>query len=710
MWWPDVPDGFGSRLRGIRSRHRISSFGTWILLAAAAAGLLLGPLRGVSEAVPLLRFLAAIALFMVPGAVVSRRFLRGCLSGAATLPVAFVVSSSVFALLGVPMLILHRSLETYLWVAGAVVALALVMVIVDVVRLEPPAERNGWGGYPVLLWVPFALAGTTLALISRTTTPNAYDDIWVYIAWVREFANAEGLALREPYFGEPLGGLSRAHINGWLLQQAALARVTGIDPVRLVLDYLAPTLIFVALLAFYALARTLLKSEAGALLAGCLYALFFLVYMSPSVRTFGGEFVARIAEDKFAARFVFLPVALVAAALFLESRRLRYLALFTLVCWSVVAVHPIALAVLAVTMAGFGLAYVAVNYRERAAWTGMVALATAISSVLLVPAAIFLAGGSHAAVLYSADINSTDPRVLANMVFVRPEWKHILELGGGSYIMHPYVILNPVIATAYLLGLPFLAFRLRSGPAAPLLFGVVVFTAFLVYVPPVATFVGNEIIIPGQLWRLSWPIPLAALLTLGWMAWAATTYAQSRLDRLGLPQAAVRLAPVAAALALLAVTTVPSVAGAELYRADDRLGQGVGAPYDQIFTWMQENITTPSVVLAPDAENTLIPAYSASANVVSLRGYAILNNERELEKRLGRRIEIPQRVRDVHSFFSGTTFEESYHILRRYEVDYVLIWANTPFARQLAGLPGFERVKSTDRYRLFKVNSERLGG
>lgn len=703
-------------MRRFRLTYRIRSLDTWVLLAAAAAGLLLGPLRGVFEMVPLVRFLAAIVLFMAPGVIAARRLLDGRLSGAATLPVAFVVSSSVFALLGVPMLILHRSLEAYLWVAGAVIALSLVAAVVNVVRFEEPPEEEsregkaGRGEYPVLLWAPFALSGAALALISRTTTPNVYDDIWVYIAWVREFMGADGLALREPYFGESLGGLSRAQINGWLLQQAALSRVSGIDPVRLVLDYLAPTLIFVALLAFYALARTLLKSEAAALLAGCLYALFFLVYMSPSVRTFGGEFVARIAEDKFAARFIFLPVALVAAALFLESRKLRYLALFTLVCWSVVAVHPIALAVLAVTMAGFGLAYVAANYREWAAWTGMAALAAAISSVLLVPAVIFLAGGSHASILYSADINSTDPRVLANMVFVRPEWKHILELGGGSYIMHPYVILNPVIAAAYLLGLPFLAFRLRSGPAAPMLFGVLLFTAFLVYVPSVATFVGNEVVIPGQLWRLSWPIPLAALLTLGWVAWEATSYAQSRLGRLGFPRVAVRLVPLAAALALLAAATTPSVAGADLYRAGDRLGQRMGDPYDPIFTWMRENITTPSVVLAPDAENTLIPAYSASANVVSLRGYAVLGNLRELEQRVGGRIEVPRRVGDVYRFYSGTTFEDSYRILRRYETDYVLIWANTPFERQLTGLPGFERVKSTERYSLFRVNLERLGG
>lgn len=699
-------------MRGTRPAHRTRPPDVWVLVAAAVALLVLGPLRGVSETAPVVRFLAVAVLFMVPGVIFGRWLLDGRLSGAATLPVAFVVSSSAFALLGVPMLILHRSIEAYIWIAGTVVAAALVTAAVNVVQTKrrenkPPAEIDVRTGYPALLWVPFALAGVALAWISRATRPNVYDDMWVYIAWVREFMTADGLALHEPYFGDPLGGLSRAQINGWLLQQAALARVSGIDPVNLVLDYLAPTLVFVTLLAFYALARTLLKNEAAALLTGCLYALFFLVFMSPSVRSFGGELVARIAEDKFAARFIFLPVALVAATLFLENRRMRHLALFTLVCWSVVAVHPIALAVLAVMMTGFGLAYVATNIRRWAAWTGMATLAAAISTVLLIPAVLFLTGGSFASLLYSADINSTDPRVLANMVFVRPEWKHILELGDGFYIMHPYVILNPAIAAAYLLGLPFLAFRLRGGPAAPLLFGVLVFTAFLVYVPPVATFVGNEIIIPGQLWRLSWPIPLAALLTLGWMAWETTAYVRSRPGRPVVSHGALRLTSLAA-LTLL-VAAIVSVAGMNLYRAGYEFEPGARNSHDPIFTWMRKNITTPSVVLAPDADNTLIPAYSASADVVSLRGYAVLDNLQELEQRLGERIEAPPRVRDVQRFYSGVTLEEGYRILRRYEVDYVLIPSNPTFEQQLTNLPGFEPVKKTEDYSLFRVNPNRLG-
>jgi hypothetical protein len=65
---------------------------------------------------------------------------------------------------------------------------------------------------------------------------------------VRESLDAGNGAFREPYFGGHAGD-SRAQINGWLFEQAALSRVSGIDPVDLVLGYLT------SLLAFSALAR-----------------------------------------------------------------------------------------------------------------------------------------------------------------------------------------------------------------------------------------------------------------------------------------------------------------------------------------------------------------------------------------------------------------------------------------------------------------------
>jgi hypothetical protein len=691
-----------------------------IVLASAGAMILVGPLRGLFEAYPLVPFAGALFLFVMPGLLVSHWFFADRLSGAALVPVSFVMSAGILGLLGVPVLMAHLSFDAYLWVIGAVLAASLAAAMIVAVRRRQPEEEREAPDEPSRrwLWVPFLLLGAALVAACRVKVPHPYNDMWVYLAYVRDFLEADRLALREPYFGE-VTELSRAQINGWLLQQAALSRVSGIDPVVLVLEYLAPTLVFVALLAFYALARTLMKSEAAALLSGCLYALFFLLYLEPSVFTFGGEFISRIAEDKFAARFLFLPVSLAFAIAFVESRRPRYLVAFAFTCWSVMTAHPVGLAIIGLCVAGFGLVHVALNWRRREAWTTMVSLAVALWSVALVPALYVLGtGNSLTAVLSDADINSHDPDVLANMVFVKPWWKHILELEDGSYIMHPSLILNPVILTALVLGLPFLLWRLRRSLAAQLLLGVLLLATFVCYVPPVATFVGDRIVLPGQLWRLAWPIPLAAVLTLGWVVWSATRLAENGLIRLGAPRGVTRFLPLVLVAGLMAAAWSPAAEGArDVYRTGEAAGPVGRSCLNPIFPWLGDNLARPSVVLAPDLENTCIPAYSAAANVVSLRGGSILGVLPELEERTGGRVEVPQGVSDVRTFFHGPTDEEMVGILRRYGVDYVMIPTRSRLGERqrsrlyerLASMPLFTETNAPGQgYALFVVDHRKL--
>jgi hypothetical protein len=694
-----------------------------VVLASAAAMVVVGPLRGLFEANLIFPFAGALFLFVMPGLLVTHWFFADRFSGAAVVPVSFVISAGILGLAGVPVLLAHLSFDAYLWVVGVVLSAFLAAAMISAFRRRPPEETNDdaprepsrWW-----LWVPFLLLGAVLVAACRWKVPHPYNDVWVYLAYVRDFLEAESLALREPYFGE-VAELSRSQINGWLLQQAALSRVSGIDPVTLVLDYLAPTLAFVSLLAFYALGRTLMKSEAAALLAGCLYALFFLFHLEPTVFSFGGEFISRIAEDKFAARFLFLPVSLAFAFAFVESRQPRYLAAFAFTCWSVMTAHPVGLAIIGLCVAGFGLVHVALNWRRREAWTTTVSLAVALWSVVLVPALYVLGtGNSLTAVLSDADINSHEPEVLANMVFVKPWWKHILELEDGYYIMHPSLILNPMILAAYLLGLPFLLWRLRRSLAAQLLFGTLVLAAVVCYVPPVATFVGDRIVLPGQLWRLAWPIPLAAVLTLGWAGYGATRLAERGLIGLGAPRGATRLLPLLLVAGLMAAAWPTAAEGArDLYRTGDEAGPVGRSCVDEIFPWLGRAMDGPSVVLAPDLENTCIPAYSADANVVSLRGGSILGVLPELEERTGGRVEVPQGVSDVRTFFNGPTDEEMVEVLRRHDVDYVMVPTTSRFDKfersklygRLRSMPPFIEANTPGGgYALFAVDKRRLDG
>jgi hypothetical protein len=665
----------------------------------------------------LIPILATLLLFMVPGVVLVRWFFGDHIFGTIALPVSFALSMGIFAFLGVPFLLLHLSLASYLWVAGGLLAVSLAAIVVRILRWRSGVEsanNTPDGSSFDWLWIPFLFMCAVLTFIAWAKAPSLYD-MWVYLADVRELFSADKLARHEPYFGNAIG-TSRLQINGWLLEQAALSKVSGVDPVVLVTDYLAPILVVMSLLAFYALARILLESETGALLSSSLYALVLLGLFTPMDIDLYLDY--RIAEDKMVSWFLFLPVTLAWAFLFLKSRELRYLAVFAFLCWAVVAVHPVGLAMIGLCTAGFGLLHLATNPRSKGAWTRTVGLGSALLSVLVVPALYVLTTGeSLVTVLKSADINYGDPQVLANMVFVRPGWKdRILELGSHYYIVGPSSgLLAPAILVALLIGLPFLFWRLKRSLAAQLLAGTMLAPIAVCFVPPIATFFGNHVVLPGQMWRLAWPIPLAALLTIGWMVWEATRYAQVGLEKFGLPPRVAQLVPLVPVCALMAVTAPVATGEAKAaYKAVSLAGEGASRPgkcFDPVFRWMQTNINEPSVVLARDADNTCIPAYSAQVNVVSMRGGPVLRFLPALNRRVPGRIDVPQGTLDVQNFFNGVTRSEARQIIQRQKADYVMVRAGSNLDSKLERWPGFSAIDTPGRrYSLYAVDRQKLGG
>ena len=688
------------------------------MLFSAAAVILLLPLRGLSVAFSPVAFAATLVLFTAPGLLLSHWLLSDDMAGPTLVPVGFAASTGIFGLLGVPALILHLSTEDYLLAAGTLLAAFLAVAAWRTLRPKSPVaecspEQEAMYGPPAgWLWAPFTLLCGVLAFVGARRVPSSYDDIWVYLSWVKDFADSERLALVDPYFGERIAEFSRAKVNGWLLEQAALSRVSGLDTIELVLRYLTPTLVVVALLMVYALAFASFKSERAAVLIASVYALFHIIFIQPSVHNVGVELAARISEDKYAARFLILPVTLLFALLFVERRRWRHLGLFTFFCWAAIAVHPSVLPAIGLCMLGFGVAHVAANLRLRAAWTGMAALALGMWSVVLGPVILLFTGRSPEAVLFSADINATPPKVLEYTVFITESWRHIYELGGGYYIMHPWLLLNPVILGTYVVGVPFLLWRVRTNVAAQLLLGGLAVVTVAVYIPPVATFIGDRLIVPGLLWRLAWPIPLLALITTGWMVWDALTYAEARLRESGIRHSVIKVLPLALVALLTAAAAPPSVEKAVgLYRKFD-VARTTNYDPDPIYPWIRDSIEDPSVLLARDSANNVVPAYSSSLNVVSQRGEGMIRDRDELEKLAGSRINIPQRYLDVHSFFFGPTLDrEAYGILRRYRADYLMVYADSPLDERLKTLPGFSPVEDAPRekYSLYNVDLEKLG-
>lgn len=666
--------------------------------------IIVGPLRGVLAPLPALLFLASFALFMVPGAVLSGLIRDKGLSGAAQIPVAFVFSVGIFGLPGIPLLLLHRSTNEYLLLCGVILAASLLILAFQALGRkrnsgEDAGPRRSFGAFASVYWpwVPFLVLAGALAYASVTKTHGPEQDIWAYLANVRDFLNSGSLASYDPYFGGEISHFSRMMINGWLLEQAALARVSGIDPVEMTLGYLTPALVVLSLLAVYALAKTIIGSETGAILTGCLLAILYLLCLTTplaqSLLTPGGEFISRVTEDKYVARFIFVPVALALAVLALQNRKLRYLLLFAFVCPSVVAVHPLGLVFIGLPVAALGLFHLLHNLRDRGAWGYVGVLGLSLLAVGGPPTAYLAATGSSLLQRMDSMASGTASTLTSGLSY----YDQIAAVG-DRYIVDPVFLLNPAILAAYILGAPFLVLKAPKSPAAQLLLGTLLLTPVLCFVPPIAGFIA-EVIGPWILPRIAWPIPLAAVLVLGWLLCEGLAYLGARLGAGGSRTerlAGLLLAPLFVFCALVAAAPTSL---AQIKTADEsgEMPREEVSCSDPVFAWMDSGLPAPSTVLAPEAENSCIMARASSANILNYRKQK--PGKKEFKTILER-------------FYNSATLDtDMIRTLRYYKVGYIMLPRNNQLGEQMKHRPeSFTRVEIPgDRYDLYKVDLSNLG-
>ena len=672
--------------------------------------LLIGPLREAFSSVPLLPFLAALALFVTPGVFLARLLVGDDLPFVARVPVAFGLSVGGFGLIAVPMLFTHASLASYLRIGGVVVLVAalLAMVLPRFSSLRPPeaGRASEFGRRKVPLWIAFGILSAVLAFVGTRVSHTPNEDMWLYLTHIRDYVGRENLSLYPPYVKQEITGFTRMTINGWLVELAALSRLSGVDPVRLVLFYVTPALIVMGLLSVYSFALALFRDVSRALWAACLLALLFLVTMGSSLDTSGSEFVGRVTEDKFAARFLLMPVVLGAAVLFLRERTLSHLVLLSLLVWATPVVHPLGFAAVAMVLAGFGLLHVVSNPRNGGAWLRSLGMAAVVLAVVVPPAAYLAWSGTSP----SAVLGGSDPLRDVKLLNGAQENGHLLVLGEGSYIMHPSLLLRPVVLGAYLAGAPFLLWRLRSSVPAQLLLGVLMLFPVLLYVPPVATFLAG-LFDPWHLRRLPWPLPLASLLALSWVGWEAVGYVARRVDAPGGLRHLLAVALPTLVLVVLAVAAAPTAAtGARAKSALGETAQDRSTCVDPAFSRLEELMTTASTVLAPDAENGCIPAYATYANVASYRSAGLLGSQENAGGSSGGGPKVAQGVIDVRDFFKSNALDEKMvETIRINEADFLLLETGSPLNSQLAHAPGFTPLDSPgERYRLYGVDRDEL--
>jgi tetratricopeptide (TPR) repeat protein len=668
-----------------------------LLLGLVCLGFV-GPLRGVLAPFPALLFLASFALFMVPGALLSGLIREYSLSGVARVPVAFVFSVGIFGLPGVLLLVLHRSTNEYLLLCGAILAASLLVLAFGAFRWKGGPRDETEPAVPLRVrlsvywpWVPFLILASALAYASMTKAHGLDEDIWAYLANVRDSLNAESLAYYNPYFGGEFTRFTRMMINSWLLEQAALARVSGIDPVEMTFGYLTPALVILSLLSVYALAKTVIGSETGAVLTGCLFAVLLLVCLttplSESLLMPGGEFIRYVTEDKYVARFVFVPVALALAVLALKERRVRYLLLFAFVCPSVAAVHPLGLVFIGLPVAGLGLLHLLFNLRDRWAWVYVSALGLSLLAVGGPPTA-YLVVVDHSLI---RSLDSMQSMVATSLVEGFSYFGQIQAVG-DFYIVDPALLLNPAVLAAYVLGAPFLVLRAQRSPAAQLLLGTLLLVPVLCFVPPISGSIA-KVIGPWILPRLAWPIPLAAAIVLGWLLWEGLEYLGARLHASGFWTARTSTLLLALTLVTAGLLAAAPFAVAQIESADEsgEVPREEVSCSDPVFAWMEGGLPSRSTVLAPEAENSCIMAHASSADILNYRKQK--PGKREFKILLER-------------FFDSPALDsDTIRVLQYYGVDYVMLPTDHQLGEQINHRPGsFTEVEIPgDRYNLYEV-------
>jgi len=683
--------------------RRLRSRALSLLLLGLVCLVLLGPLRGLLAPFPSLLFLASFALFMIPGALLSGLIRDRGLSGAARIPVAFVFSAGIFGLSGIPLLLLHRSINEYLFLCGIILVASLLVLTLGALGWKGAVEDDAaptktFGAHLSVYWpwIPFLILAGALAYASVTKAHGPAEDVWAYLANVQAFSNAESLAFYHPYFGGEYNGFSRQMINGWLLEQALLARVSGIDPFELMFEYLSPTLVVLSLLAVYALAKTIIGSETGSILTSCLLAVLYLVSLTTplaeSLLTPGGELISRVTEDKYVVRFIFVPVALALAVLALKTRKLRYLLLFAFACPSAAAVHPLGLVFIGLPVAGLGLLHLLFNLRDRGAWRYVGGLGL---SLLVV-------GGPPTAYLAAVDspllqkLDSMAPNVASSLVSGLSYYDQIQQLG-DRYVVDPSLLLNPAVLAGYVLGVPFLVFRASKSPSAQFLLGTLLLMPVVCFVPQIAGPI-SVVIGPWILPRLAWPIPLAAVLVLGWLLWESLAYLGTRLKESGSQTESLTglfLAPLVVLCGLLsaAPTSVAQIKSA------DELGEAPQEEVscsDPVYMWMEDGLPASSTVLAPEAENSCIMARTSSTKILNFRKQKPGKNEFKII---------------LERFYNGPTLDaDMIRAIQYYGVDYLMISRDDELGEQMKHRPeSFTGVDIPgDHYALYEVKLSSL--
>lgn len=449
-------------------------------------GLAWGEWQGYVESA-WLRVAIALLVFLAPGFAVQQLLWRGAdVSFSQRLVAGFGVSVGLTGVLGLAATALHVAMP-FVGVGLSVVAILCLLVW---------AVRNGWQwqfqkrieirAVSLLLFFPALMA---CALVARFTLGlvTTGDDL-TYNAYVAHWLEAPQWDWQEIFFDAERLASSRFWLAYWTLDEALLARWSGVAALELTRVYLAPFLSVLALVATYALARGLEFSRAWSSFALTLQAAALLLLTGANQP--GLVFLNRQVEDKVVAAFILTPLFVCAVTAFLKQHTPGRLSLAALLGAGLALTHPTLMAIAAVATALYGLLY-GLAKRE---WRAPARVGLVLILMLLAPFGIRLLD-----VTYTAKI-PFDAGALPRSA----QAERLLAWSETFFVVNPQIVWGLPFVWVGLAGLG-AAFQWRRSHAARWL--VTGALLLLSVVNPLTAPLWGIAISAIHLWRVVWILP-----------------------------------------------------------------------------------------------------------------------------------------------------------------------------------------------------------
>lgn len=480
------------------------------------------------------------------------------------LAISFVLGVSLIIIPGLVVLVLKGSLFLFI---NTVIAVYFGLLILSLLRLKRRRrqgssiyEGNNYDKYgrlnlnnvdletlALLIIFVAILSLVTYYLFSIASIWRTVDS-WAFLAYIRKYLDISRLDPSNT-INTILDG--RVSLSAWLVVLTYIIKLSQDFSVTHYFLYLTPIFALLAIASFYTFAATLFKNKKIAIFATCIQILYFassLMLDSDNIRGLGYALVDSIAEDKYFSVLVIMPIALLFAWRFFESRKRIDFTLFALTITTATLIHPIAYASTGLLLGSYltvTLVWIIVMtiIQTKSKTTFFInrhqllkilkqniitnrvlirsILFTLLFLLLLIPYLLmaktdYEAGGSKGFNIEKAAEGD-------EFVIERISGRHLVFNSISSYradvtlVSHPFMVLSICLS-------PLLIKYFIRRKAARYLLGSLIIPLLLIFNPWTATLIG-KLITATQIWRLSWSFPVS--LVIGYVLYQ---YMHSYLD------------------------------------------------------------------------------------------------------------------------------------------------------------------------------------